>query len=145
MSPNSITANAPYKIVNATFSHTIAFAAFTSAAFMAGISALLIVRKKDIEMSRTTLKLGLIVTIISFIGVSVTGDINARIMTEQQPKEFASNGKKGNDNIAGLNHFPDGNPPLRICHNAKSAKNNPIAPNPIINLKDQYANGMLGV
>ena len=74
----------------ATFSHTIAFAAFTSAAFMAGISALLIVRKKDIEMSRTTLKLGLIVTIISFIGVSVTGDINARIMTEQQPMKMAA-------------------------------------------------------
>ena len=74
----------------ATFSHTIAFAAFTSAAFMAGISALLIVRKKDIEMSRTTLKLGLIVTIISFIGVGVTGDINARIMTEQQPMKMAA-------------------------------------------------------
>jgi len=74
----------------ATFTHTIAFAAFTSAAFMAGISALLIVRRKDIEMSRMTLKLGLIVTIISFVGVGVTGDINARIMTEQQPMKMAA-------------------------------------------------------
>jgi len=74
----------------ATFTHTIAFAAFTSAAFMAGISALLIVRRKDIEMSRVTLKLGLIVTIISFVGVGVTGDINARIMTEQQPMKMAA-------------------------------------------------------
>jgi cytochrome d ubiquinol oxidase subunit I len=32
----------------------------------------------------------LIVTIISFVGVGITGDINARIMTEQQPMKMAA-------------------------------------------------------
>jgi cytochrome d ubiquinol oxidase subunit I len=74
----------------ATFFHTIPSAAFTGAAFMAGISAWLIIKKKDIEMSRGTLKLGLITMLVSIVFVSVSGDITARIMTEQQPMKMAA-------------------------------------------------------
>jgi len=74
----------------ATFFHTIPSAAFTGAAFMAGISAWLIIKKKDIEMARGTLKLGLITMLISIVMVSVSGDITARIMTEQQPMKMAA-------------------------------------------------------
>ena len=74
----------------ATFFHTIPSAAFTGAAFMAGISAWLIIKKKDIEMARGTLKLGLITMLISIVVVSVSGDITARIMTEQQPMKMAA-------------------------------------------------------
>jgi cytochrome d ubiquinol oxidase subunit I len=74
----------------ATFFHTIPSAAFTGAAFMAGISAWLIIKKKDIEMSRGTLKLGLITMLVSIVFVSVSGDITARIMTEQQPMKMSA-------------------------------------------------------
>jgi cytochrome d ubiquinol oxidase subunit I len=74
----------------ATFFHTIPSAAFTGAAFMAGISAWLIIKKKDIEMARGTLKLGLITMLISIVFVSVSGDITARIMTEQQPMKMSA-------------------------------------------------------
>ncbi|MFZ2228708.1 MAG: cytochrome ubiquinol oxidase subunit I [Candidatus Nanopelagicaceae bacterium] len=73
-----------------TFFHTIPSAAFTGAAFIAGISAWLIIKKKDVEMSRGTLKLGLITMIISFIFVGISGDLTSRVMTEQQPMKMAA-------------------------------------------------------
>ncbi|MFA5919191.1 MAG: cytochrome ubiquinol oxidase subunit I [Candidatus Nanopelagicaceae bacterium] len=73
-----------------TFFHTIPSAAFSGAAFIAGISAWLIIKKKDIEMSRGTLKLGLITMIISFIFVGISGDLTSRVMTEQQPMKMAA-------------------------------------------------------
>jgi cytochrome d ubiquinol oxidase subunit I len=60
------------------------------AAFMAGISAWLVIKKKDIEMSRSTMKLGLVTMILSFIVVGVTGDWSARVMTTQQPMKMAA-------------------------------------------------------
>jgi cytochrome d ubiquinol oxidase subunit I len=73
-----------------TFFHTIPSAAFSGAAFIAGISAWLIIKKKDVEMSRGTLKLGLITMIISFIFVGISGDLTSRVMTEQQPMKMAA-------------------------------------------------------
>jgi cytochrome bd ubiquinol oxidase subunit I len=58
-----------------TFLHTIPSALFTAGAFIAGISAWLILKKKDVEMARPTMKLGLITLIISFIGIGITGDV----------------------------------------------------------------------
>jgi cytochrome d ubiquinol oxidase subunit I len=72
------------------FFHTIPSAVFAGAAFMAGISAWLVIKKKDIEMSRSTMKLGLVTMILSFIVVGVTGDWSARVMTEQQPMKMAA-------------------------------------------------------
>ncbi|CAB5239177.1 unannotated protein [freshwater metagenome] len=74
----------------ATFFHTIPSAVFTGAAFIAGISAWLIIKKKDIEMARPTLKLGLITMVLSFVVITITGDYTARIMTEQQPMKMAA-------------------------------------------------------
>ena len=73
-----------------TFFHTIPSAAFSGAAFIAGISAWLIIKKKDVEMSRGTLKLGLITMVISFIFVGISGDLTSRVMTEQQPMKMAA-------------------------------------------------------
>jgi cytochrome d ubiquinol oxidase subunit I len=74
----------------ATFFHTIPSAAFTGGAFIAGVSAYLIIKRKDLEMARGTFKLGAITMLISFVLVSVSGDITARIMTEQQPMKMAA-------------------------------------------------------
>jgi len=78
------------KTALATFFHTIPSAAFTGGAFIAGISAWLLIKKMDIEMSRTTLKLGLITMMVSFLMVFVSGDITSKIMTEQQPMKMAA-------------------------------------------------------
>jgi cytochrome d ubiquinol oxidase subunit I len=78
------------KTALATFFHTIPSAAFTAGAFVAGISAWLLVKKMDIEMSRSTLKLGLITMMVSFLMVFVSGDITSKIMTEQQPMKMAA-------------------------------------------------------
>jgi len=73
-----------------TFLHTIPSAAFTAGAFVAGISAWLILKNKDVEMSRPTLKLGLITLVISFAAVAITGDVTGKVMTEQQPMKMAA-------------------------------------------------------
>lgn len=74
----------------ATFFHTIPSAAFTAGAVVAGVSAYLIIKRKDLEMARGTFKLGAITMLISFVLVAVSGDITARIMTEQQPMKMAA-------------------------------------------------------
>jgi cytochrome d ubiquinol oxidase subunit I len=78
------------KTALATFFHTIPAAAFTGGAFIAGISAYLIIKGKDLTMSRSTFKLGAITMLISFVFVSVSGDLTSRIMTEQQPMKMAA-------------------------------------------------------
>jgi cytochrome d ubiquinol oxidase subunit I len=73
-----------------TFLHTIPSAFFAAGAFMAGISAYLLLKKKDVEMARPTLKVGLVTVIISFLLVGVTGDVIGKVMTEQQPMKMAA-------------------------------------------------------
>ena len=78
------------KTALATFFHTIPSAAFTAGAFIAGISAFLIIKGKDLQMARGTFKLGAITMVISFILVGISGDLTARIMTTQQPMKMAA-------------------------------------------------------
>ena len=73
-----------------TFLHTIPSAFFAAGAFMAGISAYLLLKKKDSEMARPTLKVGLVTVIISFLLVGVTGDVIGKVMTTQQPMKMAA-------------------------------------------------------
>ena len=73
-----------------TFLHTIPSAAFTAGAFVAGISAWLILKNKDVEMSRPTLKLGLVTMLISFVAITISGDAIGKVMTEQQPMKMAA-------------------------------------------------------
>jgi len=78
------------KTALATFFHTIPSAAFTAGAFIAGISTYLIIKKRDAEMARSTFKMGAITMLVSFILVGVSGDLTARVMTEQQPMKMAA-------------------------------------------------------
>lgn len=73
-----------------TFLHTIPSAAFTAGAFVAGISAWLLLKNKDVEMARPTLKLGLVTIIISFFAIAASGDALGKVMTEQQPMKMAA-------------------------------------------------------
>ena len=78
------------KTALATFTHTMAFAAFTAGAFMAGVSGWLLAKKRHEEVLKPTLKLGLVTVLISFLIVGLTGDWSARVMTEQQPMKMAA-------------------------------------------------------
>ncbi len=73
-----------------TFWHTISATFITAGAFVAGISAWLLVRGRSPEMSRATLKLGSIVTIVAALSLGWSGDSQARIMVEQQPMKMAA-------------------------------------------------------
>ena len=73
-----------------TFLHTIPSALFTAGAFVAGISAWLILKKKDVEMARPTLKMGLVTVIVSFVAIGISGDVIGKVMTEQQPMKMAA-------------------------------------------------------
>ncbi|OIQ76832.1 cytochrome bd-I ubiquinol oxidase subunit 1 [mine drainage metagenome] len=74
----------------ATFGHTIPAAFFTGGAFIAGVSAWLIVKNRDVEMAKPAAKLGLVTMIVSFLLVFVSGDISSRVMTNQQPMKMAA-------------------------------------------------------
>jgi cytochrome d ubiquinol oxidase subunit I len=73
-----------------TFLHTIPSAFFAAGAFMAGISAYLLLKKRDEEMSRPTLKVGLVTVLISFVLIAISGDAIGKVMTEQQPMKMAA-------------------------------------------------------
>ncbi|MGW4966011.1 cytochrome ubiquinol oxidase subunit I [Nonomuraea sp. NPDC004186] len=73
-----------------TFPHVIFGAFLTAAAFVLGISAWFLLRKRDIDLFRTSARLALVVSLVSAIGVSFSGHWQAQIMTEQQPMKMAA-------------------------------------------------------
>ncbi len=75
-----------------TFVHTIPAAFMTTGAFIAGISMwkLLRDRPEGAAPFRSTAKAGAIMVLVSGLLVAVTGDIQGKIMTEQQPMKMAA-------------------------------------------------------
>ncbi len=83
-----------------TFPHTMSGAIMTGGAVMAGVSAWQLGRSKnitlmrsgirDVALFRTSFKLGAIVVLIGSALTVLTGDIQAKIMTEQQPMKMAA-------------------------------------------------------
>ncbi|MEV0354309.1 cytochrome ubiquinol oxidase subunit I [Nonomuraea sp. NPDC050680] len=73
-----------------TFPHVIFGAFLTAAAFVLGISAWFLLKKRDISLFRTSARLALVVALASAIGVSFSGHWQAQIMTEQQPMKMAA-------------------------------------------------------
>jgi cytochrome d ubiquinol oxidase subunit I len=57
---------------------------------MAGVSAWHLARRKNIEVFRPSLKVALAVTAVASIGVAITGDLQGKVMTEQQPMKMAA-------------------------------------------------------
>ncbi|MBW1601719.1 cytochrome ubiquinol oxidase subunit I [Streptomyces sp. JJ66] len=74
----------------AQFAHTITAAFLVGAAFMVGIAAYHLMRRKHIEVMRTSLRLGLVTMVVSGLLVAVSGDRLAKIMYEQQPMKMAA-------------------------------------------------------
>ncbi len=73
-----------------TFAHVIASCFLVSGSFVAGISAWLLMKGRATEAMRSTMKLGLITTIVAFVFVGWSGDSQAILMFKQQPMKMAS-------------------------------------------------------
>jgi cytochrome d ubiquinol oxidase subunit I len=72
------------------FAHTMAASFMVSGAFVAGVSIWLLIRDRAVDVVRPTMKLGLITALVAGGLVMITGDIDGKIMTEQQPMKMAS-------------------------------------------------------
>jgi cytochrome bd ubiquinol oxidase subunit I len=73
-----------------TFPHVLTAAFVTAAALIIGISAWHLHRRQHVEVMRESLKMGFVVALIFGVGVAITGDIQAKVMTEQQPMKMAA-------------------------------------------------------
>ncbi|GAB2584489.1 cytochrome ubiquinol oxidase subunit I [Paractinoplanes abujensis] len=73
-----------------TFPHTITACFLTGGAVLLAVSAWHLKRRNQVEVFRPSLKLGAWVVLIAGVGVLITGDLQARIMTEQQPMKMAA-------------------------------------------------------
>jgi cytochrome d ubiquinol oxidase subunit I len=73
-----------------TFPHTITACFLTAGALLLAVSAWHLKRRNQEDVFRPGLRLGAWVVLIAGVGVLITGDLQARIMTEQQPMKMAA-------------------------------------------------------
>ena len=73
-----------------TFPHTITAAMVTAGAFMIGISGWHLKRRSEVPIFRTSMVVAMWVTLLGGVGTAVTGDVQAKIMTTQQPMKMAA-------------------------------------------------------
>jgi cytochrome d ubiquinol oxidase subunit I len=73
-----------------TFPHTVTACFLTAGAVLLAVSAWHLKRRNQEDIFRPGLRLGAWVVLIAGIGVLITGDVQARIMTEQQPMKMAA-------------------------------------------------------
>ncbi|MDK1475007.1 cytochrome ubiquinol oxidase subunit I [Streptomyces sp. 549] len=74
----------------AQFFHTITAAFLTGAAFMVGIAAWHLIRRRHVPVMRASLRLGLVTMVVAGLLTAVSGDRLAKIMYEQQPMKMAA-------------------------------------------------------
>jgi cytochrome d ubiquinol oxidase subunit I len=72
------------------YPHVATASFLTAAGFIIGISAWHLYRKQHTEVMRESMKMGFVVALIFGVGVAVTGDLQAKVMTEQQPMKMAA-------------------------------------------------------
>ena len=73
-----------------TFPHTILAAFVTAGVFVLAVSAWHLYRRQEIDIFRPAAKLALALTLVASIGVVISGDQQARVMTRQQPMKMAA-------------------------------------------------------
>jgi cytochrome d ubiquinol oxidase subunit I len=70
--------------------HTLTAAFLTGGAFMVGIAAYHLARKKHVPVMRTSLRLGLVTLVIAGLMTAISGDQLAKVMFRQQPMKMAA-------------------------------------------------------
>ena len=73
-----------------TFPHTLAAAFLTAGVLMLCVCAWHLARRNEVPVFRASLRLALWTIVLSGAAVAVSGDIQGRIMTEQQPMKMAA-------------------------------------------------------
>ena len=73
-----------------TFAHTISACLLTGGAAVLGISAWFLARRSETSIFRPTLKLGAGAVIVATVAVMISGDTQAKVMTQQQPMKIAA-------------------------------------------------------
>nr|BFE70650.1 hypothetical protein GCM10020092_039510 [Actinoplanes digitatis] len=87
---NSIGAVLTNSTTLVTFPHTITACFLTAGAVLLAVSAWHLRKRHQEDVFRPSLKLGAWVVLVAGVGVMITGDLQARIMTEQQPMKMAA-------------------------------------------------------
>ncbi len=72
------------------FFHTIFAAFLTAGAAVAAIAGFKLMKGKQVEVFRPAVKASSVVILLAAVGVAVTGDMDAKIMVEQQPMKMAA-------------------------------------------------------
>ncbi|MFK4146158.1 cytochrome ubiquinol oxidase subunit I [Streptomyces sp. NPDC004065] len=70
--------------------HTLSAAFLTGGAFMIGISAYHLARKKHVAAMKTSLRLGLVTVVVAGLLTAVSGDVLGKVMFKQQPMKMAA-------------------------------------------------------
>ncbi|MEV7414349.1 cytochrome ubiquinol oxidase subunit I [Streptomyces sp. NPDC089919] len=70
--------------------HTLSAAFLTGGAFMVGIAAYHLARKKHITVMRSSLRLGLVTVVIAGMLTALSGDFLGKVMFKQQPMKMAA-------------------------------------------------------
>ncbi len=80
------------KVALVTFPHTIAAAFLTGGAMVLGVSLWQLVRHPDRDAAsfRSAAKAGAILVLVAALGVAITGDRQAKVMTQVQPMKMAA-------------------------------------------------------
>ncbi|MCK2215912.1 cytochrome ubiquinol oxidase subunit I [Actinomadura sp. ATCC 31491] len=73
-----------------TFPHVLFGAFLTAGAFVLGVSAWFLLRRREVDVFRPAARLALAVSLAAAVGVSLSGHWQAQIMTEQQPMKMAA-------------------------------------------------------
>ncbi len=77
-------------VIIGAFPHTITAAFLTAGVFVIAFSAWHLGRRNETDVFRTSMRLGLVTTLVAGVAVAVSGDATARLMTDQQPMKMAA-------------------------------------------------------
>lgn len=72
------------------FFHTMFACAVTAGAAVVGIAGFMMMKRRQVEVFRPAMKASSLVILIAAIGLAVTGDMDAKIMVQQQPMKMAA-------------------------------------------------------
>ncbi len=73
-----------------TFAHVILSCVLTGAVLITGVSAWFLMHKRDLQVFKTSLRLGLIGMLVGSVAVIVSGDLEGKVMTQVQPMKMAA-------------------------------------------------------
>ncbi|WP_030806160.1 cytochrome ubiquinol oxidase subunit I [Streptomyces sp. NRRL F-2799] len=70
--------------------HTLSAAFLTGGAFMVGLAAYHLTRRRHIKVMRTSLRLGLVTVVVAGLLTAISGDTLGKVMFKQQPMKMAA-------------------------------------------------------